>query len=83
MFYIYILYSVKADKYYVGYTPDVQKRLLEHNSQPNLTKFTAKYIPWQIKLYFPVSNVRGEAIRVEKFIKTQKNKLFMCYFLLK
>ena len=55
----------------------MNKRLLEHNNQPNQKKFTAKYIPWEIKLYFPVSDIRGEAIRVEKFIKTQKNKLFI------
>jgi len=31
MFYIYILYSQNSDLYYVGYTDDVNRRLLEHN----------------------------------------------------
>ena len=31
MYYIYILYSVPADKFYIGQTGDVQKRLEEHN----------------------------------------------------
>jgi len=31
MYYIYILYSPSSDKYYVGYTNDYNRRLLEHN----------------------------------------------------
>ncbi|MCB8994752.1 MAG: GIY-YIG nuclease family protein [Bacteroidales bacterium] len=31
MFYIYILYSAKYDKYYVGHTDNVPRRLEEHN----------------------------------------------------
>ena len=32
MFYIYILYSESFDKYYVGYTSDITRRLEEHNT---------------------------------------------------
>ena len=31
MFIVYILYSNSIDKYYVGYTNDLERRLLEHN----------------------------------------------------
>jgi putative endonuclease len=50
MFYIYILYSKNSDKFYVGQTDDVQRRLNEHNHPEINTKFTAKYIPWDLVL---------------------------------
>ena len=77
MFYVYILYSQTAGKFYVGQTPDVQKRLREHNNPLENSKFTAKFIPWEIVLFFPVSAARSDAMKVEKFIKSQKSKVFI------
>ena len=77
MFYIYILYSQKADKFYIGYSPDVVKRLREHNNPLSNSKFTAKYLPWILVCYFPVSDSRGDALKVERFIKKQKSKQFI------
>ena len=77
MFFIYILYSQKADKFYVGYSPDVFKRLREHNNPISNSKFTAKYLPWNLVCFFPVSDSRGDALKVEKFIKNQKSKEFI------
>jgi hypothetical protein len=31
LYYIYILYSMKSDKFYIGYSTDSWKRLIEHN----------------------------------------------------
>jgi len=76
-YFIYILYSSKGDKYYIGYSPNPVKRLSEHNSYENKTKFTAKYQPWEMKAYFKVSTTRGEAIKVERFIKKQKSRRFL------
>jgi putative endonuclease len=77
MFYIYILYSDSADKYYVGHTPDVFKRLVEHNNPEKNSKFTAKYLPWKLMLSFDVSENYEEAIKVERFIKKQKKRSFL------
>jgi putative endonuclease len=77
MFYIYILYSKAADKFYVGQTSDVQRRLVEHNNPVTNSKFTAKYIPWELILFFPVTEVRADAMKIEKFIKSQKSKKFI------
>ncbi|MBR8534247.1 GIY-YIG nuclease family protein [Carboxylicivirga sediminis] len=76
-YYIYILYSKVADKYYVGYSSNPQKRLKEHNSYENKSKFTAKYQPWNLKAHFLVSQTIGEAMRVERFIKQQKSRHFL------
>jgi putative endonuclease len=77
MFYIYILYSETADKYYIGQTEDVQRRLFQHNNPLEAQKFTAKCIPWKLPLYFKVNENRGDAMRVEKFIKSQKSRNFI------
>ena len=77
MFYVYILQSIKYDHYYIGHTEDVDKRLKEHNNPVIRYKYTAKYLPWEIKMSFPVSDFRGDAIRVEKVIKKQKSKVFI------
>ncbi len=76
MFYIYILYSESADRYYVGHTNDPARRLIEHNTVEEI-KFTTKYRPWTMLLAFEVSESRGEAIKVERFIKRQKSRLFI------
>jgi len=76
MFYVYILYSHKYDRYYIGHTSDVNKRLEVHNN-PRENKYTSKYIPWELKLFFKVSESRGEAMLVERFIKKQKSREFI------
>jgi putative endonuclease len=77
MYFIYILYSETANKFYIGQTSDVERRLNEHNHPIVKTKFTAKYLPWALKLSFPVSSERADVMKVEKFIKTQKNRRFI------
>ena len=76
MYYIYILHSKNADKYYVGYSIDPENRLLQHNS-PIHNKFTAKYIPWEIVKTFAVGHDKSVALKVEKFIKNQKSRKFI------
>ena len=41
---VYILFSLKLNKYYVGSTPDLQRRLAEHNRGKE--KFTKTGVPW-------------------------------------
>jgi putative endonuclease len=66
MFYVYILYSEKFDKNYIGQTSDLQKRLNHHNS--GLDTFTKKYLPWKLLYAFP-KPTRSEAIHLEKKLK--------------
>ena len=72
-FYIYILYSQEADKFYVGYSSDPWGRLEQHlNNEKD--KFTGRYKDWELKAVFQVSDQRGDADRLEKFIKRQKSR---------
>ena len=77
---IYILHSESADKYYVGYSRDVQARLQDHNEgerPQQSTKYTFKHRPWRLVCSFEVGSSRGEAMKVEKYIKRQKSRRFL------
>ncbi|MDA3906316.1 MAG: GIY-YIG nuclease family protein [Bacteroidales bacterium] len=73
MYYIYILRSISFDKYYVGYTSDISRRIEEHNSSARNT-YTSKYRPWKISALFAVSKNEGETIIIERYIKKQKSR---------
>ena len=76
MFYIYILYSSSADKYYVGYSHNPSKRLIEHNTKPFNT-YTSKYRPWVLAAMFACSQNEAAVIQIERFIKKQKSRKFI------
>jgi putative endonuclease len=67
MFYVYILYSSKSDRYYIGHTSNVYRRLEEHNNPLKTTKYTSKHLQWRMELFFEISESRGEARLVERF----------------
>ena len=72
MFYIYILYSSSSDKYYVGYTENPSKRLIEHNNSTNTT-YTSKHRPWAFAAVYSCGAQRKDAMKLESFIKRQKS----------
>ena len=62
-FWIYIIFSFSLDKYYVGYTTDLERRLTEHNN--GISTFTSKATNWELKLSEAYSN-REQAMQKEK-----------------
>ncbi|MCX6353200.1 MAG: GIY-YIG nuclease family protein [Bacteroidetes bacterium] len=76
MYYLYILYSETSDLYYVGYTNDYERRLIEHNTSDKNT-FTSKHRPWELAAAFSISDNEAEAMMIEKFIKKQKSRKFL------
>ena len=73
-YYIYILYSGYLLKFYVGYTKDVTKRLMEHNT--GKAKFTSTGMPWRI-IYTIQCESKTEAIRLERKIKKRGIKRYL------
>lgn len=66
MFFIYILLSKKDKNFYVGFTQDVEKRLLEHNSgKVRSTKNRTPFIIVHVEEY----KTKEEAIKREKYLK--------------
>lgn len=69
MFTVYILHSTIRNRYYVGCSENVERRLSEHNS--GKVSSTKAYLPWQIIYKEDFENV-GEAYKREKEIKSYK-----------
>ncbi|MBL7739595.1 MAG: GIY-YIG nuclease family protein [Chitinophagaceae bacterium] len=74
LFFVYIIYSQKLDKYYIGYTSDLQKRLSEHNS--GFSSFTASADDWTLK-YSESYPDRESAMKREKEIKSKKSRKYI------
>lgn len=76
MFCIYILYSTSSDKYYIGYTKDITRRMFMHNN-PIDNKYTSKHIPWELKKWFEVGLNKTIALKMERKIKNMKSRKFI------
>ena len=68
IFTVYVLYSTKFDKIYIGYTSDLEQRLLSHNVFAN-KGYTIKYRPWEI-LFTEQFASKTEAMSREKQLKS-------------
>ncbi len=60
----------------MGYTDNPQRRLFEHNHNLRNT-YTKKNGPWVLEVQFLVNDKRGDAMRMEKYIKKQKSRKFI------
>ena len=74
MFFVYILYSKSADRYYVGQTENLERRLQFHNSGGVFS--TKPYGPWELK-YSENFSTRAEAMRREREIKNYKKRSYI------
>jgi len=72
MFWTYIIYSERFDKYYIGFTRDIEGRIKAHN-HPKNKGYTKRYCPW-ILVYSKVFEIQEEAMNHEKFLKSLKSK---------
>ncbi len=68
MFTVYILYSEKYQKTYIGFTSDLPKRLIGHNTL-NTKGYTVKFRPW-IVLHTEEYISKDRAMKREKWLKS-------------
>jgi putative endonuclease len=68
-----MIYSSTIDKYYVGQSEDPFRRLSEHNFG-KFHKSTNSGRPWELKAVFEIEGGRGQALKIESFIKKQKSR---------
>lgn len=76
-YHVYILRSLKNGSYYKGVTNNIDRRLMEHNSQKE--KSTSRYVPWVICLLIEKQS-RSEAMILERKLKNmnrEKTELFI------
>ncbi len=81
---VYILYSEKFDRYYIGQTHDFNERLIRHNSE--YVPSTKLYVPWQLKCLIEKKS-RSEALVLERKLKNlnrerRKRAAFLPHFFL-
>jgi putative endonuclease len=74
-FSVYIIYSQKLDRFYVGTTDVVSERLTQHNQGKYAGSFTSKGIPWE--LFLVIDQLESaQAYKIEKHIKAMKSKKY-------
>jgi len=71
MYYVYVLLSLKDDKFYIGFTADLKRRLKEHNSGKNIS--TKSRRPLKL-IYYEAHLSKLDAERRERYFKTTKGK---------
>ncbi|RXJ44413.1 GIY-YIG nuclease family protein [Gelidibacter gilvus] len=71
---VYILYSQKRSRYYVGQTDNIEKRLIRHNK--GLVDSTKSGAPWEL-IFTEKVNTRSNALMLEKKIKKRGAKRYI------
>ena len=75
MFTVYALYSPTYNKIYIGYTSNLEERLLSHNELA--TKgYTVRFRPW-VLMYTEDYETKKEAMIREKQLKSAKGREFI------
>ena len=74
MYFTYILYSERFDRYYVGHCEDITVRLTRHNAKG--VPSTKAYTPWKI-IYTEKYESRALASFRESEIKKKKSRKFI------
>ncbi|MCA6438638.1 MAG: GIY-YIG nuclease family protein [Sediminibacterium sp.] len=74
MAYLYIIYSERLNKHYVGACIDLERRLHEHNI--GHSKFTSTGIPWVLKYTEQFLDLPAAKKR-ERQIKSMKSRKYI------
>ncbi len=72
MFSVYILHSPSFNKIYIGFTSNLEARLLSHNSL-GTKGYTIKYRPWSL-LHTEAFATKAEAMQRENELKSGKGR---------
>jgi putative endonuclease len=75
MYTVYILYSSKTSKYYIGSTNDIQARLKHHNC--GATPSTKSGAPFWVIKYTEIQPDKSSARKRELEIKNKKSRKYI------
>jgi len=76
--YLYVVYSEKANRYYRGITTDVERRLKQHNEGKG-AKYTKGRGPWTLYASDLVGYCRSDATKAEMYLKSLRKDDFMSW----
>jgi putative endonuclease len=71
MFYVYILKSLKNHRHYIGYTNNLERRMVEHNA--GQSKYTSLTRPFEL-IHQEIFQNKKDATRRELFLKTGQGR---------
>ena len=72
---VYILFSKKLNRFYVGYTSDFETRM-EFHSNSETRKFTYNAVDWELFFVIDCEN-KNQGLAIEKHIKSMKSKIYI------
>ena len=72
---VYILHSATLNRFYIGYTSELETRLEFHKNAAS-SKYTSKADDWLLFLKISCESKR-QALRIEKHIKNMKSKVYI------
>ena len=73
-YYVYIIQSLNdPNRFYTGFTENIENRLRDHNSGKNT--HTAKQKPWRIKTAIAFTD-QQKAMDFERYLKTKSGRAF-------
>ena len=78
VYYVYILYNTDYDKFYIGQTYSLRKRILEHKA--GKSTYTNRYGDWTF-VYYEKLPTRANAMHREKYFKSLKSKEYLKKFI--
>ncbi|MEK7560721.1 MAG: GIY-YIG nuclease family protein [Patescibacteria group bacterium] len=71
---MYLIESTQHDRWYIGSTGDLRKRLKQHNDGES--SYTRKYCPW-ILLYYEACRSKDDALAREKYLKSGMGRRYL------
>jgi len=81
MFNVYVLYSPSFDKIYIGYTSNIEQRMLSHN-ELGKKGYTLKYRPWKL-IHTEPFEIKSDAMMREKALKSARGRAWIWETLIK
>ncbi len=71
-FTVYIIFSITKNRYYIGYTSNLEERIIRHNQKSN--GFTGKVNDWKL-VYDEKYETKAQAQQRELQIKSWKSRI--------
>ncbi|MBU0580949.1 MAG: GIY-YIG nuclease family protein [Candidatus Margulisbacteria bacterium] len=78
MYYVYVLLSEKDNKFYIGYTKNLEKRIQTHNK--GLVPSTSFRQPLKL-IFYEAHLYKKDALRREDYLKTSPGKKSLKFIL--
>ena len=75
MFKVYVLFSATHKKIYIGFTSNLEQRILSHN-ELGKKGYTLKYRPWEV-IHTESFETKIEAMQREKSLKSAAGRRFI------